>query len=198
MKSNVEQLDILRDNILYGLAKNKETKASLSRKTGVTRTTIYKILDGKVARVQTSTVERIANFFGATCHIIQNESLEEYLSQEPVTSMYGNKNPIAVPILNEKDFIHKNERYISDMVLDCSLTYYFSDGNNIAAVRVEKNLSKFFTEGNLLIIDRSNRPEDSLDKLILRQGILITIPPNSPLLKDDILFGVILEERFNV
>jgi DNA-binding XRE family transcriptional regulator len=48
MKNNSEQLDILRDNIEFGLNKSKETKASLSRKTGVTRSTIYKIMDGKV------------------------------------------------------------------------------------------------------------------------------------------------------
>ena len=71
MKNNSEQLGILRDNIQIGLNKSKETKESLRRKTGVTRSTIYKILDEKVERVQTSTVERIANFFGTTCHIIQ-------------------------------------------------------------------------------------------------------------------------------
>ena len=62
MKSNSEQLAILRDNIQFGLHQGKETKASLSRKTGITRSTIYKILDGKVERVQAATVEKIADF----------------------------------------------------------------------------------------------------------------------------------------
>ena len=40
----------------------KETKKSFSQLTGITRTTIYNILDGKVNRIQNQTVERIANF----------------------------------------------------------------------------------------------------------------------------------------
>ena len=98
MKSNSEQLAILRDNIQFGLYQGKETKASLSRKTGITRSTIYKILDGKVERVQAATVEKIAGFFGTTCYIIQNESLESHCTGSLV-SIDGNKNP-TVQIMN--------------------------------------------------------------------------------------------------
>ena len=198
MKNNSEQLDILRDNIEFGLNKSKETKASLSRKTGVTRSTIYKILDGKVERVQASTVERIAYFFGTTCHIIQNESLEDVLSETPVISVFGNKNPIAVPILSEMEFVQKCECYIGDLVTDYPLTYHFSEGGNIVAIRVEQVLSNYFTQGNLLIIDRSNYNEKELSKLIVRDGELHSLPPNIPLLENDFLFGLILEERFCV
>ncbi|NOH60917.1 helix-turn-helix domain-containing protein [Vibrio sp. RE88] len=198
MKNNSEQLDILRDNIQFGLNKSKETKASLSRKTGVTRSTIYKILDGKVERVQTSTVERIANFFGTTCHIIQNESLEDLLSETPVVSVCGNKNPIAVPILSEIEFVQKSEYYIGDLITDYPLTYHFSEGSNIVAIRVGQILSSYFTRGNLLIIDRSNHNEKELSKLIVRDGALHSLPPNTSLLEGDFLFGVILEERFCV
>lgn len=198
MKNKSEQLDMLRDNIQFGLNKSKETKASLSRKTGVTRSTIYKILDGKVERVQTSTVERIANFFGTTCHIIQNESLEDLLSEIPAVSIYGNKNPIAVPILSEMEFVQKSQYYIGDLVTDYPLTYHFSEGSNIVAIRVGQALSNYFTQGNLLIVDRSNRNEKEWSKLIVRDGVLHSIPPSTSLLEGDLFFGLIHEERFFV
>nr|WP_238526183.1 helix-turn-helix transcriptional regulator [Candidatus Hamiltonella defensa] len=41
-----------------------ETKASFSERSGITRTTIYKILEGKVNKVQETTLHKIASFFG--------------------------------------------------------------------------------------------------------------------------------------
>ncbi|MBU2897483.1 helix-turn-helix domain-containing protein [Vibrio hepatarius] len=197
MKSNSEQLAILRDNIQFGLYQGKETKASLSRKTGITRSTIYKILDGKVERVQTSTVEKIADFFGTTCYIIQNESLESYCTDALVT-VDGNKNPIAVPILTEHEFIVKGDHYVSEMVTEYPLTYHFSQSKNVVAILVGKWLSANYTRGNLLIVDRSNRHMKESSQLIVRDGNLCSVPFYEPLKPNDYFFGSILEERYSV
>ncbi|GLT16976.1 hypothetical protein GCM10007938_07530 [Vibrio zhanjiangensis] len=203
MKSNSEQLAILRDNIQFGLYQGKETKASLSRKTGITRSTIYKILDGKVERVQAATVEKIADFFGTTCYIIQNESLESHYMESqyigsPLSSIDGNKNPIAVPILTEHEFVLKGDHFISEMVTDYPLTYHFSQSKNVVAIQIGSSLSRYYTRGNLLIVDRSNRHVEHSSKLIVRDSHLCSISSEEPLELKDYFFGSILEERYCV
>ncbi|CAM3761101.1 helix-turn-helix domain-containing protein [Vibrio aquimaris] len=198
MKSNSEQLAILRDNIQFGLHQGKETKASLSRKTGITRSTIYKILDGKVERVQAATVEKIADFFGTTCYVIQNESLESHYIGSPLTSIDGNKNPIAVPILTEHEFVLKGDHYISEMVTDYPLTYHFSQSKNVVAIQIGTSLSHYYTRGNLLIVDRANRHVEQSNKLIVRNGYLCALASDEPLEHNDYFFGSILEERYCV
>ncbi|NOH71683.1 helix-turn-helix domain-containing protein [Vibrio pectenicida] len=197
MKSNSEQLAILRDNIQFGLYQGKETKASLSRKTGITRSTIYKILDGKVERVQAATVEKIAGFFGTTCYIIQNESLESHCTGSLV-SIDGNKNPIAVPILTEHEFILKGDHYVNEMVTEYPLTYHFSQSKNVVAIQVGASLSTNYTRGNLLIVDRSNRHIEDSSKLIVRDGNLCSVPCYEQLKPNDYFFGSIMEERYCV
>ncbi|MDN3608226.1 helix-turn-helix domain-containing protein [Vibrio ostreicida] len=198
MKNNSERISILRENIQFGLYQHKETKASLSRKTGITRATIYKILDGKVDRVQNSTVERIANFFGTTCYIIQNESLEEHTLRASAVCLDGNKNPIAVPVLNEKEFIEKRDHYIGALVVEYPITYHFSEGDNVVAVRVEEILSNYYTRGNCLIIDRVNHEEKGLKRLVLRKDVLHVLALYDGLESDDFLLGSIIEERYRV
>lgn len=65
-------------NIEYLMRTRGETKASFSNRSGLTRTTLYKILDGRVNNVQQSTVNRISDFFGVSCEEIEDYDLKNW------------------------------------------------------------------------------------------------------------------------
>ena len=109
MKNNSGQLGILRDNIQFGLNKSKETKASLRRKTGVTRSTIYKNWMKKWKGCRPRLLNVLLTSLVRPAILFNNESLEDLLTKAPVVSVYGNKNPIAVSILSEMAFLTKSE-----------------------------------------------------------------------------------------
>lgn len=54
----------LKNNIRYLIKSRGETQVSLCVASGLTRTTIYNILEGKVSNVQHSTVRKISDFLG--------------------------------------------------------------------------------------------------------------------------------------
>ena len=89
------------NNINYLITSREETRASLSNRTGVTRSTIYNVLDGKVKSVQNATIEKIAEHFGTTCYVIENEDIEYIEKKEQIVAIDGNKNPSAIPIIDE-------------------------------------------------------------------------------------------------
>ncbi|HGJ5884419.1 hypothetical protein [Arsenophonus sp.] len=50
------------NNTKYLLKSREENRLSFSENTGITRSTVYKLLDGKITKSQERTIERIANF----------------------------------------------------------------------------------------------------------------------------------------
>lgn len=82
--SGLQRKENIINNIEYLIKSRGETKASFANRTGVTRATLYKILEGKVSNVQHSTITRIADFFGVSCEVIENSDLEHIESIEKI------------------------------------------------------------------------------------------------------------------
>lgn len=193
--STKQKNENIKNNIEYGIRSRKETKKSFSQLTGITRTTIYNILDGKVNRIQNQTVERIANFFGTSCHVIEEESLEEVEFRNQLISRDGNQNPIAIPILSEIEVIKHLHTYIGELILFQPTTYCFSDENNMISVNVGKMLSRWFDIGNLLIVKRSCKDETHEQLILTKEKNLSVKSHNYVLDEQEQLIGCIYEER---
>ncbi len=84
-------------NIEYLMRTRGETKASFSNRSGLTRTTLYKILDGRVNNVQQSTVNRISDFFGVSCEEIEDYDLEKLELLNETLSTEGQQEPFRHP-----------------------------------------------------------------------------------------------------
>lgn len=61
-----EKSRLLRANLEHLLRSKGETQVSISESTGLNRTTLFKILDGRVTSVQKQTLRKISDFFGVT------------------------------------------------------------------------------------------------------------------------------------
>ncbi|MCZ2943295.1 helix-turn-helix domain-containing protein, partial [Acinetobacter baumannii] len=92
-----EKTEHLKSNIKYLIKSRGETQLSLSNAAGLTRTTIYNILEGKVVNVQQSTVRKISDFFGVSYDEIETLDFEAKEIIESSVSPQGNMNPAAVP-----------------------------------------------------------------------------------------------------
>ncbi|MEX5669075.1 helix-turn-helix transcriptional regulator, partial [Pseudomonas neuropathica] len=88
-----DKTEKLKNNIKYLIKSRGETRLSLSSSSGVTRTTIYNILEGKVVNVQQSTIRRISDFFGVSYKEIEVIDFEEKEIIESSNSLHGNMNP---------------------------------------------------------------------------------------------------------
>ena len=96
-----ERSENLKNNIKYLIKSRGETQLSLCNSSGLTRTTIYNILEGKVVNVQQSTVRKISDFFGVSYEEIETIDFEEKEIIESSISPQGNMNPAAVPVIKE-------------------------------------------------------------------------------------------------
>ncbi|NRN28292.1 helix-turn-helix domain-containing protein [Photorhabdus heterorhabditis] len=141
-------------NIEYLIRTRGETKSSFSNRTGLTRTTIYKILDGQVNNVQQSTILRISDFFGVSCEEIENYDLEQLERLNETLSTEGNKNPSAIPIIPQSEFLSVSEKKIGQLVTEYPLTYFFGDESNMLAIKVESEIEDIFIPGEVIIIKR--------------------------------------------
>src|SRR5471030_2940932 len=94
-----EKTERLKSNIKYLIKSRGETQLSLCSASGLTRTTIYNILEGRVVNVQQSTIRKISDFFGVSYNEIETIDLEEKETIESSISLQGNMNPAAVPII---------------------------------------------------------------------------------------------------
>jgi transcriptional regulator with XRE-family HTH domain len=94
-----EKTEKLKRNIKYLIKSRGETRLSLCNSSGLTRTTIYNILEGKVVNVQQSTIRKISDFFGVSYKEIETVDFEEKETIESSISLQGNMNPAAVPII---------------------------------------------------------------------------------------------------
>ncbi|MGM3172895.1 helix-turn-helix domain-containing protein [Dickeya lacustris] len=152
--TNAQRKTNIIKNIEYLMRTRGETKASFSNRTGVTRTTIYKILDGKVNKVQQSTIHRISDFFGVSCEEIEDYDLEKVEQLNNTLSFDGNKNPSAIPVIPQSELLSVMQHRIGQLVVTYPLTWFFGDEANMVAIKLEAPLGELFSAGTLLIVRR--------------------------------------------
>jgi transcriptional regulator with XRE-family HTH domain len=193
-----EKTENLKNNIRYLIKSRGETQISLCNSIGLTRTTIYNILEGKVVNVQQSTIRKISDFFGVSYTEIENVDFEKKEIIESSISLHGNMNPAAVPIIRENLLIQSLDKRIGELATLYPLTYYFGSACNLIGVLLESEIAGSNEPGDLLIIKKglssSNRETLMYDKLTKK---LFIAKDNS--FDSDIIFvvGEIIEERFN-
>jgi len=195
-KSNIERKEHIIKNINYLIKSREETKLSFSERTNLTRASLYKILDGKVNNIQHSTVEKVATFFGTTCKIIESCDLEVIESQEKTMSLDGNKNPSAIPIIPESDFIKTLNEPIGRLVSVYPITYNFGSPSNTIAIRAENILCEISSHNSIIICRRN--PSDNKEVgvyLFLSGEGRIKIKNRFDVNDNDDLVGVLIEER---
>lgn len=193
-----EKLETLKNNIRYLIKSRGETQLSLCNSSGLTRTTVYNILEGRVVNVQQSTIRKISDFFGVSCKEIENVNFEEKEIIESSVSLHGNMNPAAVPIVRESLLIQSLDKRIGELATICPLTYYFGTACNLIGVLLESEISGANESGDLLIVkkglSRSDREKLMYDKVT--KNLFIS---NECYLDSEVIcvVGEIIEERFN-
>ncbi|QHM77950.1 hypothetical protein C7M52_03976 [Mixta theicola] len=198
--SGSQRKENIINNIEYIMRSRGETKVSFANRTGVTRATLYKILDGKVNNVQRSTISRIADFFGVPCDVIENCDLEHIETIENTLSPEGNKNPAAVPIIPQSAFLINAGKRVGDLATQYPLTWFFGDVSNMVAMRVENNMSNIFFPGDILLIKRNTTPKNKQLALYHAEGRGMFIKKTDDRLQpfnaeQEWLLGTIIEER---
>lgn len=193
-----ERTEYLKSNIKYLIKSRGETQLSLCNASGLTRTTIYNILEGKVTNVQQSTIRKISDFFGVSYEEIETIDFEEKEIIESSISPQGNMNPAAVPIIKESLLIANLDRRIGELATFYPLTYYFGTSHNLIAVLLENEIRDMNEPGDLLIVQKGSSTDDK-EKLVydrLTKKLFIVNTPYSS--SDDMcIVGDIIEERFN-
>lgn len=200
--TNAQRKTNIIKNIEYLMRTRGETKASFSNRTGVTRTTIYKILDGKVNKVQQSTIHRISDFFGVSCEEIEDYDLEKVEQLNNTLSFDGNKNPSAIPVIPQSELLSVMQHRIGQLVVTYPLTWFFGDEANMVAIKLEAPLGEIFSAGTLLIVRRP--PALVPDTPVLYHspdsGFFVEMPPAAQAGEGKrpaaaTLLGYIIEER---
>ena len=193
-----EKNEHLKSNIKYLIKSRGETQLSLCNAAGLTRTTIYNILEGKVVNVQQSTIRKISDFFGVSYDEIETLDFEAKEIIESIASPQGNMNPAAVPILKESLVIQNLDKRIGELATLYPLTYYFGSSYNLIGVRLEHGIPGINEPGDLLIVQKgvSSLGKEKLVYNRATQKMFITLEAcaNSDRL---CVVGDIIEERFN-
>lgn len=194
-----ERTEHLKSNIKYLIKSRGETQLSLCNASGLTRTTIYNILEGKVSNVQQSTIRKISDFFGVSYEEIETVDFEEKEIIESSISPQGNMNPAAVPIIKESLLLANLDKRIGELATLYPLTYYFGTSHNLIAVLLENEIDGMNEPGDLLIVQKGSSTDDreklAYDKLSGKLLILNDVCCDSDHM---IVVGDIIEERFNV
>ncbi len=193
-----ERTEYLKSNIKYLIKSRGETQLSLCNSSGLTRTTIYNILEGKVVNVQQSTIRKISDFFGVSYTEIETVDFEEKEIIESSVSLQGNMNPAAVPIIKESLLISSMDKRIGELATLYPLTYYFGTSYNLIAVLLENEISGINEPGDLLIIQKGASSDDKeklvYDRVTKRLFITNDVCASSERM---CVVGDIIEERFN-
>jgi transcriptional regulator with XRE-family HTH domain len=193
-----DRTDNLKNNIKYLIKSRGETRLSLCNSSGLTRTTIYNILEGKVIHVQQSTIRKISDFFGVSYKEIETVDFEEKEIIESSSSPDGNMNPAAVPIIKESLLIQSLDKRIGELSITHPLTYYFGPACNLIGVLLENEISGMNEAGDILIVKRglSNGNGDKLayDKITKKPTIISDDYFDSD---TTCIIGDVIEERFN-
>jgi len=194
-----ERTEHLKSNIKYLIKSRGETQLSLCNASGLTRTTIYNILEGKVSNVQQSTIRKISDFFGVSYEEIETVDFEEKEIIESSISPQGNMNPAAVPIIKESLLLANMDKRIGELATLYPLTYYFGTSHNLIAVLLESEIDGMNEPGDLLIVQKGSSTDDkeklAYDKLSGKLLILNDVCCDADHM---IVVGDIIEERFNV
>ncbi|MBU6960715.1 helix-turn-helix domain-containing protein [Pseudomonas sp. CVAP len=193
-----EKTECLKSNIKYLIKSRGETQLSLCNSSGLTRTTIYNILEGRVANVQQSTIRKISDFFGVSYEEIETIDFEEKEIIESSVSLQGNMNPAAVPIIKESLVIQNLDRRIGELATLYPLTYYFGTSYNLIGVLLESEIIGLNEPGDLLIIKKGSSSDDKeklvYDKITKKLFITSEVCSSSERI---CVVGDIIEERFN-
>lgn len=193
-----EKTEHLKNNIRYLIKSRGETQLSLCSSIGLTRTTIYNILEGKVINVQQSTVRKISDFFGVSYKEIESIDFEKKELIDSSISLDGNMNPAAVPTIKESLLIQSLDKRIGELATLHPLTYYFGAACNLIGVLLENGISDDYEAGDLLIINKGILNSDKLkltyNKITKKLSISAVYISTSD---TDCVVGEIVEERFN-
>lgn len=193
-----EKNEHLKSNIRYLIKSRGETQLSLCNASGLTRTTIYNILEGRVTNVQHSTVRKISDFFGVSYKEIEQVDFEEKEAVDQSISFAGNMNPAAVPIVPEDQLINCLGKTVGELVTLYPLTYYFGRGHNVLAVLLKHALVDINEPGDMLIVHKGvfEKGGDNLayDSQTLKLCVLRELGEGE---SGRCLVGRIIEERFN-
>lgn len=193
-----DKVEKLKSNIKYLIKSRGETQLSLCNSSGLTRTTIYNILEGRVVNVQQSTIRKISDFFGVSYKEIETVDFEEREIIEGSVSLQGNMNPAAVPVIKESLLIQSLDKRIGELATTHPLTYYFGTACNLIGVLLESEISGVNETGDLLIVKKglsnSNREKLVYDKITKKLSIT-----NESCFDSDVIcvVGEVIEERFN-
>lgn len=192
-----DRTEKLKNNIKYLIKSRGETRLSLCNASGLTRTTIYNILEGRVVNVQQSTIQKISDFFGISYKEIETIDFEEKEIIESSFSPNGNMNPAAVPIITESLLIDSLDKRIGELAITHPLTYYFGTACNLIGVLLENEIKGINEAGDLLIVRKGISGGDG-DKLIYDKITKkLTVSREAFDGASDCIIGTIIEERFN-
>ena len=191
-----EKTEKLKSNIKYLIKSRGETRLSLCNASGLTRTTIYNILEGRVVNVQQSTIRKISDFFGVSYKEIETVDFEEKEIIESSATPDGNMNPAAVPVIRERFLIQSLDKRIGELAISHPLTYYFGTACNLIGVLLENDIFGVNEAGDLLIVKKglSNGDGDKLVYDTITKKLAITT--NDPDKDSITTIGVVIEERF--
>ena len=193
-----ERTERLKSNLKYLIKSRGETQLSLCNASGVTRSTIYNILEGRVVNVQQSTIRKISDFFGVSYKEIESVDFEEREIIENSVSLQGNMNPAAVPVIKEHLLMQSLDKRIGELVVSHPLTYFFGTACNLIGVLLESDISGANESGDLLIVKKgvSNSNKEKLVYDKLKNKLFVTC--DRCMDSDAIhVVGVVVEERFN-
>lgn len=193
-----EKMETLKNNIKYLIRSRGETQVSLCNASGLTRTTIYNILEGRVTNVQQTTVRKISDFFGVSYKEIELVDLEEREVVESSVSLHGNMNPAAVPIIRESELIQCMKKKIGELVVEHPLTYYFGVASNLIGVLLENDIEDIYEAGALLVVKKgvlNSDGEKLIYKLLTKELLIVT--ENCSRSDAVLVIGDVIEERFN-
>ncbi|WP_131107476.1 helix-turn-helix transcriptional regulator [Pseudomonas sp. Sample_10] len=193
-----EKTERLKSNIKYLIKSRGETQLSLCNSSGLTRTTIYNILEGRVVNVQQTTIRKISDFFGVSCKEIETVDFEEREIVENSVSLQGNMNPAAVPVIKESELFQNIDKRVGELAATHPLTYYFGPARNVIGVLLETEVCGAHESGDLLIIKKGLSNSDH-EKLVYDKAankLFITVASCFDLDEFHVV-GEIIEERFN-
>ncbi|AVJ19222.1 helix-turn-helix transcriptional regulator [Serratia sp. JUb9] len=195
-----EKSSLLRANLEHLLRSKGETQVSVSESTGLNRTTIFKILDGRVASVQKQTLRKISDFFGVTMYELQHVDIATAEKIDASISVHGNMNAAALPIIPLTSLIEQINagRSVGELTLSWPLTYYYGHGPNLIAVAMDKNPPVRYRCGDMLIIRKGIYKSTNL-KLLFKSNAGFFTDALACVDEVDagvIVLGDILEERY--
>lgn len=192
-----ERAENLKNNVRYLIRSRGETQLSLCNSSGLTRTTIYNILEGRVANVQQSTIRKISDFFGVSYKEIESVDFEAKEIIESSISLQGNMNPAAVPVIKESELIQNLDKRIGELSTNHPLTYYFGVACNLIGVLLENEISGANDSGELLIVKKGSS-YGSGEMLVYDKVSKKLFIASEVILESDgvCVVGEIVEERF--